>query len=339
MMELSDNQYNKTLARHEPKFRLWRNAGLLLTYKCNAACEFCYYNCSPTKDGLMPVETAISSWQSLKLLAGDSARIHITGGEPFLYFQRLCEILTEAKKQNLTPVDLIETNAFWATDEKIITERLKLLNELGIRKFKISTDPFHQEYVPIEPVRRLAQLATEILSPNRIQVRWRKYLDNPIDFTALSDQQKNKIYIDAIGDYQCRFTGKAANKLAQLVANETFDSISTLNCKPDFLAAKGVHIDPFGNVFSGTCSGIIFGNVNQKPLHKIWTDFHPDNNQIIKTLFNKGPAALLKLTHNQTSTKSKLYATKCHLCTNIRSFLLNKTIEAPTIGPSNCYEP
>jgi organic radical activating enzyme len=338
MMELSDNQYNKTLARHEPKFRLWRNAGLLLTYKCNAACEFCYYNCSPTKDGLMSVETAISSWQSLKLLAGDSARIHITGGEPFLYFQRLCEILTEAKKQDLTPVDLIETNAFWATDKKIITERLKLLDELGIRKFKISTDPFHQEYVPIEPVRRLAQLATEILGPNRIQVRWRKYLENPIDFTPLSNQQKDQIYINAQADYKCRFTGRAAGNLAKLIATETIDSISALNCKSDFLGAKGVHIDPFGNVFSGTCSGIIFGNTNQTPLQNIWTNFHPNNNPIIKTLFKKGPAGLLDLARKEGFTESKLYATKCHLCTAIRTFLLNKSIKPSTIGPSNCYE-
>jgi MoaA/NifB/PqqE/SkfB family radical SAM enzyme len=286
----------------------------------------------------MSVDTAISAWQSLKILAGDSARIHITGGEPFLYWQRLCEILTEAKKQNLTPVDLVETNAFWATDEKIITGRLKLLNELGIRKFKISTDPFHQEYVPIEPVRRLTQLATEILGPDCIQVRWRKYLENPTDFTALSNQQKKQIYIDAMHDYQCRFTGRAAGKLAQLVASETLDSISTQNCKSDFLGAKGVHIDPFGNVFSGTCSGIIFGNVNQTPLHNIWTDFHPDNNPIIKTLFEKGPAGLVDLAQKEGFNESKLYATKCHLCTNIRSCLLKKDIEPTTIGPSNCYE-
>ncbi len=337
MMELSLNQYNKTLARHEPKFRLWRNAGLMLTYKCNATCEFCYYNCSPSQEGLMPVDTAISAWQSLKLIAGDSARIHITGGEPFLYWQRLCEILKEAKKQNLTPVDLIETNAFWATDEKIITERLKLLDEIGIKKFKISTDPFHQEYVPIEPVRRLAKLATDILGPDRIQVRWQKYLENPTDFTPLSDQQKNQIYIKALTDYKCRFTGRAAGNLAKLVATKTLDEITTLNCKSDFLGAKGIHIDPFGNVFSSTCSGIIFGNVNKNPLQNIWIDFHPDKNQIINTLFEKGPAPLLDLASKEGFTELPLYASKCQLCTQIRSFLLIKHIEPSTIGPPDCY--
>jgi MoaA/NifB/PqqE/SkfB family radical SAM enzyme len=113
MIELSENIYNGLTTRSEPKFKLWRSAGLLLTYKCNCACEFCYYNCRPEKDGLMPVDTAISAWQSLKTIAGDSAKIHFTGGEPFLYWDRLQEILQEAKSRKLAKVDLIETNAFW----------------------------------------------------------------------------------------------------------------------------------------------------------------------------------------------------------------------------------
>ena len=71
MSLLSENIYNKRAGRDEPKFKIWRNAGLLLTYKCNAKCEFCYYNCSPQQGGLMPVEIAINAWQSLKELAGD----------------------------------------------------------------------------------------------------------------------------------------------------------------------------------------------------------------------------------------------------------------------------
>ena len=108
-----------------------------------------------TKKGI-PIDTVVNAWQSLKILAGDSAKIHITGGEPFLYWEHLQEILKEAKKNNLGRVDLIETNGFWATDEKIARQRLRRLDELGMYRFKISTDPFHQEYVDTEPVRRLA---------------------------------------------------------------------------------------------------------------------------------------------------------------------------------------
>ena len=295
MIELSENIYNSQTTRSEPKFKLWRSAGLMLTYKCNCTCEFCYYNCSPDKGGLMPVDTAMSTWQSLKILAGDSAKIHITGGEPFLYWFHLQEILDQAQKQNLGKVDLIETNGFWATSEKIVRQRLKRLDELGMNRFKVSTDPFHQQYVDIESVRRLADIANEILGSERVLVRWQKYLDNPVEMKNLSQAQLEQQYINAIKDYPCRFTGRAGGKLAELVASKSVESLAAMNCKSDFLGAKGVHIDPFGNIFSGTCSGIIIGNVNQMSLEDLWKQFDPRRGgsrtapTVNSTQINKGP--------------------------------------------------
>ena len=310
MIDINENIYNKHLARNEPKFKLWRSAGLLLTYKCNCSCEFCYYHCGPDKGGLMPVNMAISAWQSLKNLAGDNAKIHLTGGEAFLYWEHLEQILIEAQKQNLGKVDLIETNGFWATDEKIIHSRIKRLDELGMNKLKISVDPFHQEFVDIEIVRRLAQAAKEILGDERVLVRWEKYFDNPVDMKKISDAARMQEYIKAIEEYPCRFNGRAAGKLAEAVSSKLscrghlalesrasrvegvlsalsaniqdssskrgHDARDTEHCKSAFLGAKGVHIDPYGNVFSGTCSGIIVGNINNTIDSDGWHP-HPDS--------------------------------------------------------------
>jgi MoaA/NifB/PqqE/SkfB family radical SAM enzyme len=345
MIALLENIYNSQVGRDEQKFKLWRSAGLLLTYRCNASCEFCYYNCSPEKNGLMPVDVAISAWQSLKVLAGDSAKIHITGGEPFLYWDRLVEILHEGKRQELGPLDMVETNGFWAADEGIIKERLKILDGLGMHRLKISCDPFHQEYVDIEPVRRLADVARGLLGEKRVLVRWEKYLDNPVEMRRLSQDELNRQYRAAVKDYPCRFTGRAAGKLAELVAKDTVEQISQANCKEAFLGAKGVHIDPFGNVFSGTCSGIIIGNINQNPLENIWKQFHPANSEFINLLFNFGPFGLLEKAAKLGYKKAKVYAGrpakhwagKCHLCTSIRQFLFDNGLERSIIGPAKCY--
>jgi MoaA/NifB/PqqE/SkfB family radical SAM enzyme len=337
MIDLSENVYNSRAARNESKFKLWRSAGLMLTYKCNCACEFCYYNCCPDKGGLMPVDTAISAWQSLKILAGDDAKIHITGGEPFLYWDHLLEILEHAQKQNLGKVDLIETNGFWATSEKIVRQRLKKFNELGMNRFKVSTDPFHQEYVDIEPVRRLAEIATELLGPDRVLVRWQKYLENPINMKGLSPAELEQQYITAINDYPCRFTGRAAGKLAELLASKPLESLVGINCKSNFLGAKGVHIDPFGNIFSGTCSGIIVGNVNQTPLEDIWKKFDPRCAGLIGTLFDKGPSGLLSKAEKNGYKRAEFYAGKCHLCTSNRQFLFEHGLYKSAIGPAECY--
>jgi len=389
MIDLSENIYNSRTTRSEPKFKLWRSAGLMLTYKCNCACEFCYYNCNPDKGGLMPVDTAISAWRSLKILAGDNAKIHITGGEPFLFWDHLEEILDQAQKQNLGKVDLIETNGFWATSEKIVRQRLKRLDELGMNRFKVSTDPFHQQYVDIEPVRRLAMIAEEILGSERLLVRWQKYLDNPVDMKSLSQAELEQQYINAIKDYPCRFTGRAGGKLAELVASSKLVSRASrpriagkmpatrlggslkaagfgdgqpsrnhpqalafpegrlpaeaatrpkiVNCKSNFLGAKGVHIDPFGNVFSGTCSGIIVGNVNQMSLEDIWKQFNPTQNELIDTLFNSGPFGLLAKADELGYKRAECYADKCHLCTSIRQFFFKNGLEKSVIGPADCY--
>lgn len=345
MIALSENIYNSQIPRQEQKFKLWRSAGLLLTYKCNASCEFCYYNCSPEKDGLMPVDSAIGAWQSLKVLAGDNARVHITGGEPFLYWGRLVEILQEAKRQNLGLLDMVETNGFWAADEGIVKERLKILDELGMHRLKISTDPFHQEYVDIEPVRRLAQIAIEVLGERRVLVRWQEYLERPIEMKGLLAGERQERYIRAINDYLCRFTGRAAGKLAELVASKPIEVLSSMNCKSNLLATKGVHIDPFGNVFSGTCSGIIIGNINQSPLENIWQQFHPAQCEFINTLFTSGPFGLLDRARGLGYKNAEVYAGKpatrwagkCHLCTSIRQFLFDNGLEKSIVGPAECY--
>ncbi|MFA5552932.1 MAG: 4Fe-4S cluster-binding domain-containing protein [Phycisphaerae bacterium] len=344
MTELSDNKYNRSLTRDDVKFKIWRNAGLLLTYKCSAACEFCYYCCTPEKGGLMTVDTAIGAWQSLKKLSGDSApavskvepKVHLTGGEPFLYFERLCEILKAAKKEKLGSADLIETNGFWAADDSIIEQRLKTLDAIGMNKLKISCDVFHQEYVDIESVKRLTALAKNILGENRVMVRWEKYLDNPVLNKNLSQEQKNNNYKQSLREYPCRMTGRAAGKIAELFTSKTIEHLKE-NCSKAFLGAKGIHIDPSGNVFSGTCSGIIIGNLNEKPLDEIWRDFEPDN-IILKTLFESGPAGLLDEAVREGYKPKPLYAGKCHLCTSIRNFFNEKNLYTEIVGPKDCYE-
>lgn len=285
----------------------------------------------------MSVDTAINAWQSLKVLAGDNAKIHITGGEPFLYWEHMLEILEEAQNQKLGKLDLIETNGFWATGEKVIRQRLKRLEELGMNRFKVSTDPFHQEYVDMEPVCRLAEIATEILGPKRVLIRWQKYLDGPIEMKDLSTAEREQQYITAMNDYPCRFTGRAAGRLAELTASKLAEKLVSVNCKSAFLSAKGVHIDPFGNVFSGTCSGIILGNVNRTKLEDIWKQFHPEQSEFINTLFNSGPYGLLEQAERLGYKTAKVYADKCHLCTSIRQFFFENHLEKSIIGPVECY--
>lgn len=169
-------------------------------------------------------------------------------------------------------------------------------------------------------------------------VRWRKYLENPFKMKGLSNDELKQQYIKAIRDYPCRFTGRAAGHIAGLVAKKTIHEISKSNCADAFLGSKGVHIDPYGNVFSGTCSGIIIGNISRNPLENIWKQFHPKQNELVDTLFNHGPAGLLDKFPNLGYQPAKVYANKCHLCTSVRKFLFDKGLGQTIIGPKEVYD-
>lgn len=309
----------------------------MLTYKCSAACDFCYYNCSPAQDGLMPIATAISAWKGLKQLAGDEAKVHITGGEPFLYFDHMVELLKQAKFENLGRIDQIETNASWAVNEEIISERIKILDGLGMDTLKISCDPFHLEYVEVENVRRLVDAAGKIIGKERVLVRWQEYLDNPVPIKNVPETEKIEIYRKNYEKYPFRFTSRAGKVLGKYFADKTIESIAQKNCISGFRDAKGVHIDPFGNIFSGVCSGMILGNVNTAGLDEIWKGLDWNNAEFFSVLCKNGPAALLSQAIELGFRPLDLYASKCHLCTDLRQFFFDFGRYKRIIGPIQCY--
>lgn len=334
---LYKNVYNQSRSRTEKKLKIWTHAGIMLTYKCSAACEFCYYYCGPEKNGLISTDIAISAWKSLKKLAYGTAKVHLTGGEPFLYYDRLVEILTDAKAEKLIPLDLLETNASWANDESQIRERLKQLDSLGLNKLKISFDPFHAEYIKSENVRRLAEIAGEILGSGRVMVRWEKYLD-PDRNTTMEEIPREEKLRQALMDDLCRFTGRACGIPARLAPQKTVEELACQNCANTFRNSRGVHIDPYGNVFSGQCSGIVVGNINEIPLDKLWERFNPSSEEFIRILFERGPAGLLETACRHGYNPKKTYASKCHLCTDIRQFFFDMNLFPKIIAPSQCYE-
>ena len=337
MPELSENIYNRSVTKAGPKLKLWRSAGLMLTYACPAACEFCYYRCSPRQQGVMSVETAMKAWSGLRQLAGDSASIHITGGEPFLYLSRMMEILEAGRREGLGRVDQIETNAYWADAKADIAGILKRLDSLGMARLKISCDPFHQEFIDIENVRRLADVARRTLGDERVLVRWEKYTAAPVATAGLDWEEKAQHYRASLSEYPCRFTGRAAGRLAEALASHPIENIAECNCSGAFLGAKGVHIDPCGNIFSGTCSGIIVGNVNDRPLTQMWRDFDPPNIPVVGRLFRAGPMALARQAEQDGFRPAATYAGKCHLCSEARKFFFDKGCFAAIIGPVQCY--
>lgn len=337
MYKLEQNKYNKSLEKSQKKFKLWKSVGLMLTYKCSAQCRFCYYHCSPQNDGLMPVEMAINAWKDLKKLAGEFAKIHITGGEPFLYYDHLCLFLEQAKKSNLGSIDQLETNAGWVNNSTDAENKLIFLKKHDINTLKISCDPFHLEFVDIEQTKLLSNIGQKIFGKDRVLVRWQEYLDSPIDIKVMDEAQKADIFYSNYKKYPFRFTGNAAFELARQFENKPISNIQKLDCSKSFLASRGVHIDPFGNVFSGVCSGMILGNINETTLDSLWEKIDWQNMDFFDKLFAFGPFGFLQEAAKEGFQPQAMYAGKCQLCTHLRQFFFDKGKYKKIIGPKQCY--
>ena len=285
----------------------------------------------------MSVEMAIQSWEGLVRIAGEYAKVHITGGEPFLYFDRMAQILEQASRLGLTPLDSIETNAgVWSSDSEL-RDQLHLLDDCGLNRLKISWDTFHEEFIEIDKVRRFIRIARDILGPQRVLIRWEKHLDHPTEIRQREETQKQSLLLAALDADSCRFTGRAAEVLAPLVAKHPAADFQGRHCQKTLLGSKGVHIDPYGNIFNGQCSGMIVGNVNQIPLDILWRTFEPDRADFWKILYEKGPFGLFGPAKKEGFQLQDKYASKCHLCTDIRRFFFDKGNYSTIIGPHDCY--
>jgi MoaA/NifB/PqqE/SkfB family radical SAM enzyme len=337
MLQLQDNLFNARQSRHQPKLKLWRYAGLMLTYRCPAACRFCYYCCGPEAGGLMSVDTAIRSWEGLVRIAGAAAKVHMTGGEPFLYFDRLADICQQAHRLGLTPVDSIETNAGVWNSPAELKEQLRLLDGFGLGRLKISWDAFHEEYIAVDRVRAFVSIARSVLGSDRVLVRWEKYLDNPTGIRQQEKEQKQALFLEALEADSCRFTGRAAEQLAPLAARSEPGDFRGRHCQNALLGSKGVHIDPYGNVFNGQCSGMVVGNVEQTPLDVLWKTFEPDRLEFWRTLYYDGPFGMAAPAQQEGFRVRDRYASQCHFCTDIRRFFFDNKIYSTIIAPCDCY--
>ena len=124
-----------------------RHGGIMTNYQCTAACRHCLYACSPERSGGY-ISKATAEEISVLLREGGCRSVHIGGGEPFLDFDGLIELVQTITNAGIA-VEYVETNAFWATDERLIAQRLRALLGAGVRTLCISLDPFHAEYVAV----------------------------------------------------------------------------------------------------------------------------------------------------------------------------------------------
>ena len=318
----------------------WSFAGLLLTYWCNARCASCYLCCGPQRHEEMSVEDALGFWAGLQAACPHGCRIHLSGGEPFGDWPRLICLCRRAAAETLGPLEKVETNAFWADGPQIVRDRLRALDASGMGKLVISTDPYHQEFVPISRCRLAARVAEEVLGARRVQVRWRDWLAEGFDTAGLDDSQRAALFARYASAGKDRLTGRAADALAGNLPCMSAGNFADRPCKERLLRSRHVHIDGGGRMMPGVCAGIVLGVAGRESVSDVWRRLAADHNRrpIVAALAERGPVGLLPLAERTGFAPQAGYAGKCHLCWQIRRHLSQTGLYEEELAPAWMYE-
>lgn len=139
------NEYVKNLNRIE----------FVVTLACSGKCKHCSEGEHTSQTGHIDTQTAVKAIYDVC----DNYKIGSLmtfGGEPLLYPEVVCAIHKAAKENGIPQRDLI-TNGFFSKDQKRIKQVADMLAESGVCQILLSVDAFHQETIPLEPVKYFAK--------------------------------------------------------------------------------------------------------------------------------------------------------------------------------------
>jgi len=258
------------------------------------------------------------------LREGGCRSIHIGGGEPFLDFDGLLTLINKANKLGVM-VDYIETNASWATDEKVIVETLKALRKVGADTFCISVDPFHAEYVPYAYPLRLAQVCGKygfgyFLWQERFLRKMRDTNPDTTHDRAALEKSIGKDYIrDTADAYGIRMGGRAVNIEAEYQPLKSVDELlkNAAGNRCDGLVSTGhYHVDMYGKFLPPGCTGYVI------PLEEVVRGVPDGKYPVFEASLNGGSAALYEFAKRlEFVADERGYASQCALCFHIRRYL------------------
>ena len=142
----------------------------VVTYACTGRCRHCsegdHASCGTH------IDPAIAADAVRRIAAKYDIKTVMTfGGEPLLYPETVYTVM-EAAKELGTPKRQVITNGYFSKDETKIAEVAARLAECGVNDLRVSADAFHQEFIPIEPVRSFVLEAKRAGVPVRIQPAW-----------------------------------------------------------------------------------------------------------------------------------------------------------------------
>ena len=154
------NDYVKNLNRIE----------FVVTYACTGRCKHCSEGDHSSSGPYLAPKTAA---RVVRDLAGrvQIASVMTFGGEPLLHPETVCAVHAAAAELGVPKRQLI-TNGFFSRDSQAIERTAQELARSGVNDILLSVDAFHQENIPLEPVKAFAEAAVRLGVSVRTHPAW-----------------------------------------------------------------------------------------------------------------------------------------------------------------------
>lgn len=162
-----------------PYIRNLNRIEFLITLACTGHCKHCSEGEHKTGGEHIDGDAAVRA--IYKVCGEFNIKSLMTfGGEPLLYIEEVCKIHTAAQEMNIPKRQLI-TNGFFCKDEEKMKRVAAKLVQSGVNDILLSVDAFHQETIPLKPVKAFAEAVKSTGIPLRVHPAWlvNKAAENP----------------------------------------------------------------------------------------------------------------------------------------------------------------
>ena len=314
------------------------SGGLITNYACSSRCRHCLYASSPKRDkNYIDPETTAQLFRKSKALGCHS--LHIGGGEPFLQPAKLKNVLEVAGQENMN-IQYVESNSSWYRDHDSACRLLAELQKAGLSCLLVSISPFHNEYVPFYKVKGVmaACRATGVSIFPWIMDFYEDIDSFPPDVPHAMSEYLEKFGPDylkkVLRKYWIHPGGRVFHSFQAIYGKRSARDLLADNtgCM-ELTETSHFHLDLYGNYVPGLCSGF------QISYQDMGAPLSEEKYPYLHLLYNEGIAGFFRLASEEFAFQPReTYASKCHLCLDIRRFLvIDRQLSAAELGPKDFY--
>lgn len=289
----------------------YSSVGILLTENCNAKCKMCCDSRGEVKGktlSLSEINTILENIKECKEINS----IGITGGEPLLYPDLVEYILNfdYGRPLNFT----IKTNGFWGNNKEKARDFINK-NKNKINSLSFSYDEFHKEFIDIDNIKNLIDIANEYNIKTEIIGCFLKSGVNPGD---ILNELGDYAYVTNFHYQPVINTGSAKNfhdsEFIKLLNSDNHEIRCFAPCESQLLINPNLTVYP-------CCSQVIentileVGNLRNDSLNSIISSIK--HNQIFYTIFTKGFTPFIDFMKKNNIKYEKQLSSPCEVCASL----------------------